>query len=401
MLRKTRPLSGNEILEYLNNFKEKATESWITEEFNFFDQLCDEINYYATYVIYYDNSAAKVIAIHRAICTPHGLEERCVRTIEITTPYMPPRFFTRFSDLVYYYPVEDETAKIDDLSTAAKIDDLSTTAYTTAETMEKMRQVLESTQIGYEPMPVTIKHNGLLWTCDDTITIDHTNYKHTIKIEKEDKEMNTSNIINFDFGPVQSDCIRLSTYGLAVKNKEGVYVSYDPASKSLVNVDIFSFEGKKFLYKIPAAIDDIKVGDIVLHNKAVHYVVGLGDDFKTLKVIDPMAGERKEILLTKSPFGFDFAIKVVNLLAGAFGNAATSTNPFGNMWMTALMSDGGADNLLPLLMMNNGSNIDPMMMYCLMSKGDNDMMLPLLLMSQNKPHTCKCGGCCSDKEDND
>jgi hypothetical protein len=266
-----------------------------------------------------------------------------------------------------------------------------------------MRQVLESANAAFQSMPATVNTNGIIWQYDDTIKIDDTTTKF---INKEDKEMNTNNIINFDFGPVQSDCIRLSTYGLAVKNKEGVYVSYDPTSKSLVNVDIFSFEGKKFLYKIPAAIDDIKVGDIVLHNKAVHYVVGLGDDFKTLKVIDPMAGERKEILLTKSPFGFDFAIKVVNLLAGAFDSAATSTNPFGNMWMMALMSDGGADNLLPLLMMNNGGNIDPMMMYCLMSKGDNDMMLPMLLMMQNKnTHTCSYGGncqChCSSTDDNE
>lgn len=282
-------------------------------------------------------------------------------------------------------------------------------SYTTkavGETIEKMQKVLATagTEISMsEPVlkpassPAYITPSGI--TFNSYINTD-TAYKHTIKIEKEDKEMNTNNIINFDFGPVQSDCIRLSTYGLAVKNKEGVYVSYDPTSKSLVNVDIFSFEGKKFLYKIPAAIDDIKVGDIVLHNKAVHYVVGLGDDFKTLKVIDPMAGERKEILLTKSPFGFDFAIKVVNLLAGAFDGAATSTNPFGNMWMMALMSDSSADNLLPLLMMNNGGNIDPMMMYCLMSKGEGtDMMLPFLLMSQNKPHVCKCGGCCDSCED--
>lgn len=398
MLRKTRPLSGKEILEYLNNIKEKSTESWswTSAEFDFFNELYDEINWSSTYIIYF-NLQSKVIAIHEVVSVYSTQETLCVQTIKTGTPNTPPRFFSYFSDIVYRYPEEDENAKIDDLST---------TAQTTAATIEKMQQVLESAKIGFEPTLTTINQNGLLWVCDDTITIDtNSAYKHTIKIEKEDKEMNTNNIINFDFGPVQSDCIRLSTYGLAVKNKEGVYVSYDPTSKSLVNVDIFSFEGKKFLCKIPAAIDDIKVGDIVLHNKAVHYVVGLGDDFKTLKVIDPMAGERKEILLTKSPFGFDFAIKVVNLLAGAFGNAATSTNPFGNMWMMALMSDSGADNLLPLMMMQNGGNIDPMMMYCLMSKGDNDMMLPLLLMSQNKPHTCKCGGCCGgccgDKEDND
>ena len=343
----------------------KPPECWTSQEFDFIDNLCAHINYYKNYTVCY-STGTKVISI----CDENA--QRISKTIEESTPYMPPRFFVCFSDIVYHYPAEVE------------VNSSSSDAGRLAETIEKMQQVLSSANAVFAPHPAGNSY-----------------YKHTIKIEKEDKEMNTSNIINFDFGPVQSDCIRLSTYGLAVKNKEGVYVSYDPASKSLVNVDIFSFEGKKFLYKIPAAIDDIKVGDIVLHNKAVHYVIGLGDDFKTLKVIDPMAGERKEILLTKSPFGFDFAIKVVNLLAGAFDSAATSTNPFGNMWMMALMSDSGTDNLLPLMMMQNGGNIDPMMMYCLMSKGDNDMMLPLLLMSQNKPHTCKCGGCCSDKEDND
>ena len=101
--------------------------------------------------------------------------------------------------------------------------------------------------------------------------------------------------------------------------------------------------------------------------------------------IDPVSGERKEIIMARSPFGFDFATKIVNLLDGMTATAASAEDPFGNMWMLLAMSDSkDFSDMLPLMMMSQGGNVDPMMMYVLMNK-DNQNMVPLMWMMMNKP----------------
>lgn len=219
-----------------------------------------------------------------------------------------------------------------------------------------------------------------------------------------DKENETmKNIVNFDFGPCTgSDSIRMSIYGIAVKNANGTFVSYDVTNAAIMDVDVFNFDGAKFLYKMPVAIKDIKVGDVVIHARKPMFVTEVIANSKSLKVVDPVSGEKKEIILTRSPFGFDFATKIVNFLGNMGGNvSANADNPFGNLWMFMLMNDGGnADNLLPFMLMNNnGGNIDPMMMFALMgNKGDNNWLPFLMMANNNKPHTCTCGGNCGSAD---
>ena len=221
-------------------------------------------------------------------------------------------------------------------------------------------------------------------------------------IKENKKEMKG---FNFDFGPVKTDSVKISVYGLAVKNTNGTYVSYDATSGNLMDVDILNFDGSKFLYKMPVAIKDVKVGDIVIHNRVPMFVTSVGSDAKTLVVVDPVNGEKKEIMLTRSPFGFDFATKIVNIIGNM---SADANNPFGNMWMFALASGDGKDNsfadLAPLMLMSRGNlNIDPMMMYVLASGGKNDSLLPLMFMmnkSNTPAHTCNCGGHCHEVKEN-
>lgn len=199
--------------------------------------------------------------------------------------------------------------------------------------------------------------------------------------KKGKNDMN--NVFNFDFGPVESECIRMSMYGLAVKNVDGVFVSYDAVAGRLVDVDILNFNGNKFLYKVPVAIKDIKVGDIVVHMRRPVFVTDIQKN--SITAVDPHDGEMKTVLLTRSPFGFDFATKVVNFL-GDF-TAATPDNPFGNMWMFMMMDDNNdKSNLLPLMMMAQGNaNMNPMMMYMMMQDRDDmkDILPFMMMMGQN------------------
>lgn len=201
--------------------------------------------------------------------------------------------------------------------------------------------------------------------------------------KKEENNMNTNKMFNFDFGPC-GDIIRMSMYGLAVKNQAGEWVSYDSNNGEIVNVDVFNIaEGGKWFYKMPVSVDDVAVGDLLIHSKKPCYVVDFNENTLNPIVIDIFNMERKEILLQKSCFGFSFATKVISLFDGLGGEKPTAKNPFDNMWMLALLSGENRvdDMMLPLMMMNGQMDMsNPLMMYFMMKDGKNSDALPLILM---------------------
>ena len=213
------------------------------------------------------------------------------------------------------------------------------------------------------------------------------NEQNTFNNNVDDKKGNNKmKAFNFDFGPCTNDTIRMSMYGLAVKNAAGTWVSYNPESKEIIDVDVFNFDGGKFLYKMPVAIKDVKVGDIVIHNRKAMFVTEIAEAGMT--AIDPQAGEEKKILLTKSPFGFNFATKVVSLF-NMTSDAPTPDAPFGNMLPFLMMSESNGEfdmnTMLMLSMMSGQGSMDfaknPMMMYFLMKDTKNmDELLPLMFM---------------------
>lgn len=220
--------------------------------------------------------------------------------------------------------------------------------------------------------------------CDDLCK----NCKNYEKKDNEEKE-NKMKGFNFDFGKITNDSIRMSMYGMAVKNASGVWTAYDKSAGDLMDVDVFNFDGSNFLFKMPVAIKDIAVGDVVIHARKPMFVISkteAGD----LVAIDPVAGEKKTIMPSKNMFGFNFATKVVSLFDNLMGQTPTSENPFGNMWMLMLM-DGKSDMkdmLIPMMLMsqaNGSTNTFNPMMLMLMNDGDmKDMAIPLMLMNQVK-----------------
>ena len=194
---------------------------------------------------------------------------------------------------------------------------------------------------------------------------------------------------NFDFGPCTNDQVRMSMYGLAIKNAGGEWVSYNDGQ--VVNVDVLNFDGAKYMFKMPVAVKDIAVGDIVIHNRVPMFVESIENG---IHVVDIRAGEKKEILPTTNMFGFNFVTKIVSLF-NAFQSSPTPDQPFGNM-LPFLMLNGedgksmDSDTMLMFMMMQNqngSANIfaNPMMLYFLMKdKGGNDILPWMLMMNQNK-----------------
>ena len=182
----------------------------------------------------------------------------------------------------------------------------------------------------------------------------------------------------FDFGRVDGSVVRMSMYGLAIKNQAGVWVSYNTATNEIIDVDVLNFNGEQFMYKMPVAVDQIHAGDTIIHNRKPMFVGEVTDDGKMI-VIDVFEGEEKMILPTKNMFGFNFATKVVSLMDMAGMNKPNAENPFGNMWMLAMMGDGKDFDFKDMLMMQmmsgqlstNGS-MNPMLALMMMGDKNND-----------------------------
>ena len=202
------------------------------------------------------------------------------------------------------------------------------------------------------------------------------------KLKDDKKEKKSMKIFNFDFGPTGPN-VALSMKGMAVRNNVEKYVTYDFDNDEIVDVDVFTIDTNTSLfYKMPVAIKDVSIGDVIVHNKHYCFVLD-ADDVNTLEVVDITTGERKIIYPTKSPFGFNFVTKIISLIDYKNANA---DSPFGNMLPFILMKDGNMNDMLPFLMMNGNTSfkdMDPMMLYFLMSGKGNDM-LPLWLMFQQK-----------------
>lgn len=213
-----------------------------------------------------------------------------------------------------------------------------------------------------------------------------------LKMYEDKGDKKTMNLgLNLNFGNCKNDNIKLSPYGIAVKNtKMGTWVSYDPKGKKMIDVNTFVLDGT-YLYKIPVAIKDVKIGDVILHNKVPVYVESVEND--KLLVIDPVEGVEVKVLPLTNMFGFNFVTKVVSLVDMS-GVAPTADSPFGNMLPLMMMSEGNIDPVMLMLM--NGKNADfasnPMMLYFLTNdKGNkNDNLLPLLmLMNTNTTNNTK------------
>lgn len=197
---------------------------------------------------------------------------------------------------------------------------------------------------------------------------------------------------NLEFGPVNN--YNLSHLGIALRNAAGEVVSYDKEKDEIVNVDLIDFRAEGMIYAMPCAIKDVKKGDVIRHTNG--HAVFVTSVENGIHVIDVAQGEKKEILPTKSMFGFNFVTKIVSLID--FGSInASEDQPFGNMLPLMLMSnsESSKDMLIPLMMMGGMStdSIDmsnPLMLMALMGGSESKDFFPMMfMMNQMQPKKTK------------
>ena len=226
---------------------------------------------------------------------------------------------------------------------------------------------------------------------DNTTIFNATVDNNYINI-KGDTNMNVND--KFTFGKLKN--VKMSLYGPAFPTEDGKsFLCYDNTSGKWVNVEDLTFNLDGFLYAMPVAVKDIKIGDFIRHNGTWVRVNALAEDTGIITAERPYTREIINVLPEKNIFGFDFYTKIVNIASniGIDTGTATEDTPFGNtnalMLMAlcfdedgALLSGNGSNkfkDILPFLMMGNmgvnsentsTSNIfaNPMMLYMLLEK---------------------------------
>lgn len=201
---------------------------------------------------------------------------------------------------------------------------------------------------------------------DSKITIPN----DTNKKENKTMDINTNKLFkNLEFGKVRSDAIKFSINGLAFKQEDGSYATYDVDKHEFTDVSVFVFD-TDFIFAIPVAANTLKKGDIVRHMNKYVVVLGFYEEDNTIKVADPFAGEEKVLIPTKNMFGFNYYTKIMNIFEG-FNAKPDADNPFGNL-MPLMFADGSFDSttMLAMTMMQNGTSTDmmsnPLMMMALL-----------------------------------
>lgn len=223
---------------------------------------------------------------------------------------------------------------------------------------------------------------------DDRLNLLEKTLKEQTNTKKEDKKMK---MFNFDFGPIKdNDNIRMSPYGLAVKNSNGAYQAYDKVNGEMMDVDVMNFSGNNFFYKVPVAVDAVSAGDLIIFNRRPCFVFGFSEQGDVI-VIDIALGEKKTILPNKSPFGnFSFLTKIVSLFDSMM-TAPSAENPLGNMWIWAMMDEDNKDfDPMTMMMMSSmmggaTTEFNPIMLYFLSKDKNSDKndLLPLMFMMNN------------------
>lgn len=216
--------------------------------------------------------------------------------------------------------------------------------------------------------------------------------------KKVKEETNMFSNLGSSFGKIGSDQFRLSINGLAVKGKDGKYVTFNPETRELVEVTTGFFDDMKdLLFLMPTT--ELEVGDIIIHQNKPYYITVSKDN--VVKGIDFEDAIESTLVPKTNVFGMKYYTKVFNCLGtnNILGTDITS-NP---MMAYALM--GGKDFDLSKIMMfqalsGQGKGIadfseNPIMLMALMSNenGKNDLSdfakMQILSGLSNKKKTTK------------
>lgn len=164
----------------------------------------------------------------------------------------------------------------------------------------------------------------------------HSAEKTTETLSKGSSNKMNINLNNFfDFGPMNDGNVMYSPYGLAFRNSNNQYLTYNPTTKKTTDVTGLTIDLEGLIYKIPVGLNSVKPGDIIIHNGKPICVEGIEDH--SVICVDIENSELKTVIPPTNIFGFNYVTKIAPLFNLGSVNPSAD-NPFGNIMPYLLFS---------------------------------------------------------------
>lgn len=189
-------------------------------------------------------------------------------------------------------------------------------------------------------------------------------YTPTTNTSKTTSKTNTMRKMNLNMGPVSGDSFKLTIMGGVAVAVDGGYSSYDKETGDLTDVTGFTMDFDGAFYNMPAV--EVEEGDLIQTKHGYGYVIKTKEGSVKVMLLD---GEVKEIVSTRSPFGFEFYTKVVSIFDMAGGSKGSGLFGDMNPMMLMMMSgngNSGSGNGSPF-----GGDMMSMMMMSQMMGGES------------------------------
>lgn len=177
--------------------------------------------------------------------------------------------------------------------------------------------------------------------------------------------LNLNNL--FDFGPMIDESVMYSPYGLAFRNSNNQYLTYNPTTKKTTDVTGLTIDLEGLIYKVPVGLNSVKPGDIIIHNGKPICVEGIEDN--SVICVDIENSELKAVIPPVNIFGFNYVTKITPLFNLGTANPSAD-NPFGNIMpyllFSTLNSGEGA------IKSKNGFDIQTLLLMSMMNNADGN-----------------------------
>ena len=171
------------------------------------------------------------------------------------------------------------------------------------------------------------------WENFGATTISDTTNKTFSKGSSNKMNINLNNL--FDFGPMNDGNVMYSPYGLAFRNSNNQYLTYNPTTKKTTDVTGLTIDLEGLIYKIPVGLNSVKSGDIIIHNGKPICVEGVEEN--SVICVDIENSELKTVIPPTNIFGFNYVTKITPLFNLGSANPSED-NPFGNIMPYLLFS---------------------------------------------------------------
>ena len=166
----------------------------------------------------------------------------------------------------------------------------------------------------------------------------------------------------FDFGPMNDGNVMYSPYGLAFRNSNNQYLTYNPTTKKTTDVTGLTIDLEGLIYKTPVGLNSVKPGDIIVHNGKPMCVEDI--EYHSVICVDIENSELKTVIPPTNIFGFNYVTKITPLFNLGSANPSED-NPFGNIMPYLLFSTltnngscGSGFDMQTLLLMSMMNNAD-------------------------------------------